>query len=67
MIRIVDPDETADMVVTIENEGGAVAENVTSTLTTDSPYITINDDSGNYGDVDPDSSADNTADPYSML
>ncbi|UCG91847.1 MAG: hypothetical protein JSV97_12400, partial [candidate division WOR-3 bacterium] len=46
---ILDPGETADLVVTIENEGGAVAENVTSHLMTSSAYVTINDDAGNFG------------------
>ncbi|MEE8597497.1 MAG: C25 family cysteine peptidase, partial [bacterium] len=35
-----DPGETADLIVTIENEGGAAAENITSTLTTTSSDIT---------------------------
>ncbi|HEC79364.1 MAG TPA: hypothetical protein ENI34_09560, partial [candidate division WOR-3 bacterium] len=46
---ILDPGETADLVVTLENTGGADASNVTSTLMTASSYITINDNSGNYG------------------
>jgi hypothetical protein len=63
---IVDPDETADLVVTIENEGSAIAADVTSTLTTASPYITITDGSGDFGSIDPDSTADNAADVYAI-
>jgi len=63
---ILDPGETADLFVTIENEGGAVAENVTSTLTTSSSFITINNSSGNFGTIDPGNTANNSADPYNV-
>ncbi len=63
---ILDPGETGDLVVTIENEGGATAENVTSILMTSSSYITINDDSGNFGSIDPGTSANNSGDPYNV-
>ena len=63
---ILDPGETANFFVTIENEGGAVAENVTSTLTTSSSFITINDSSGNFGTIDPGNTANNSADPYNV-
>ena len=63
---ILDPGETADLVVTIENEGGATAENITSTLITSSSYITINDSSGNFGTIDPGNTGTNSADPYNV-
>jgi len=63
---ILDPDETADLVVTIENEGGATAANITSTLTTTSSYITINDDSGNFGTINPGNQGNNSSDPYNV-
>ncbi len=63
---ILDPGETADLVVTIENEGGANAENVTSTLLTSSSYITINDNSGGFGSVDTGATGDNAGDPYTV-
>jgi hypothetical protein len=63
---ILDPGETADLVVTIENEGGATAENITSTLITSSSYITINDSSGNFGSIDPGNTGTNSADPYNV-
>ena len=63
---ILDPGEDADLIVTIENEGGATAENVTSTLITSSSYITINDSSGNFGSIDPGNTANNAADPYTV-
>ncbi|NOR16776.1 T9SS type A sorting domain-containing protein [candidate division WOR-3 bacterium] len=61
-----DPGETADLIVTIENEGGAAAENITSTLTTTSSDITINDASGNFGTIDPGNTGNNSGDPYNV-
>src|SRR4030042_5520173 len=63
---ILDPGEMANLIVTIENEGPATAINVTSTLTTSSPYITINDNSGNFGTINPGNQANNSADPYNV-
>jgi len=44
-----DPDETADIVVTIENSGGATANNINAILSTMDSYITINDNSDTIG------------------
>jgi len=63
---ILDPGETTDVVITIENEGGATAASVTSTLMTSSSYITINDASGNFGTINPGNTANNAADPYTV-
>jgi hypothetical protein len=63
---ILDPGEDADLVVTLENEGGATAASITSTLSTSSPYITINDASGNFGSIDPGNQGDNSSDPYNV-
>jgi hypothetical protein len=63
---ILDPGETADLVVTLENTGGAAAANITSTLSTSSSYITINDASGNFGTIDPGNQGDNSSDPYNV-
>ena len=60
------PGQTADLVVTLMNEGTAIAEDVTSTLTTSSSYIIINDASGNFGTIDPGNTATNTSDPYNI-
>ena len=40
-----DPGETADLVVTLENDGGATAYNITSILSSFDDLITINDNS----------------------
>jgi hypothetical protein len=63
---ILDPDESADLVVTLENTGGATATGITSTLSTTSPYITVNDASGNFPDIGAGGNANNAADPYNV-
>jgi hypothetical protein len=63
---ILDPGETADLVVTLENEGGAVAENVNSSLMTLSADITINDGDASFGFIDPGMTANNASDPYNV-
>ena len=63
---ILDPGETSNLIVTLENIGGAAATNVAATLSTTDSYITINDNSGTYGDILSGSTADNTADPYNV-
>ena len=61
---ILDPNETANLVVTIMNEGGQDAQDLTATLTTSSPDITILDNSSNYGTVATGSTATNATDPF---
>ena len=61
-----DPGETADIIMTIRNNGDATAQNITSTLETGSSYITINDASGNFGNLDPHTAGDNSSDPYNI-
>jgi hypothetical protein len=63
---ILDPSETADLVVTIMNEGGANAVNVNATLTTASSGINIVDNTGSFGTVQPGNNASNTADPFTV-
>ena len=63
---ILEPGETADVILTLANEGSAAAENITSTLTSGSGYITINDASGNFGTIDPGNSGTNAGDPYTV-
>ncbi len=64
--NLLEPGESADLIVTIANEGGAVAENVTATLTTTSPYLVVTDDAGSFGTVDTNTTSDNTADPFTV-
>ncbi|MBE0433657.1 M28 family peptidase, partial [candidate division WOR-3 bacterium] len=48
---ILEPGETADLVVTLANEGGAAAENVVSVLSTASSWVTVLDDAGAFGTI----------------
>ena len=63
---VLDPGETADLVVTLLNDGGMTAENVTSTLVASSPYITVDDSVSFFGTMTPASSASNAGDPYTV-
>jgi hypothetical protein len=64
---IVDPGDTVDLVVTIENEGGATASNVTTLLGTTSSYVTILDNVGMYGSIPAGDTANNAGDPYTIV
>ncbi|UCG31311.1 MAG: T9SS type A sorting domain-containing protein [candidate division WOR-3 bacterium] len=63
---VVDPGETVDIVVTIENEGGATAESTTSSLQTSCTFVTIDDNSGAFGNIAPGDTSNNSADPYTI-
>jgi hypothetical protein len=63
---ILEPGETADIVVTLENGGGAAAMNVSATLLSSSSLITINDDAGSFGTIQPGNTGTNAADPFNI-
>jgi hypothetical protein len=63
---ILEPGETADVVVTLENEGGASASNVSATLLSNSSHLTIVDDSGTFGTIAPGGSGSNVSDPFTV-
>ncbi len=49
---ILDPGETASIMVTLSNTGNGAAHDVSATLTSDQPsYITINDDTATFPDI----------------
>jgi hypothetical protein len=58
--------ETVNIVVTVKNEGGADAENVSATLLTSAPLITILDNAGSFGTITPSNSASNSTDPFTV-
>ncbi len=51
---MLDYGETVKLTIAIENVGIETANNVDVTIATTDAYTTINDDSENYGDIDPD-------------
>jgi hypothetical protein len=63
---ILDPGETADVVVTIANDGSAVADDVTAVLTTNSSWLSIDDGYGAFGSIDPGASGTNAGDPFTV-
>jgi hypothetical protein len=52
---LLEPGETVNLAVTLENEGGAMADSVTVTITTTDLYLTILTDTASYGSILPDS------------
>ncbi|UCF71114.1 MAG: T9SS type A sorting domain-containing protein [candidate division WOR-3 bacterium] len=63
---LLDPTETADLVVTLMNEGGQDADNVNATLTTTSSGISIIDNNGNFGSIPIGNTATNTGNPFTL-
>lgn len=64
---VLGPDETADVVVTLENEGDATATNTFALLTTDSPYITVTKPFSSFGTIAAGAFADNAEDPFDII
>ncbi|MEO0092413.1 MAG: C25 family cysteine peptidase, partial [candidate division WOR-3 bacterium] len=58
--------ETVDIVVTLKNIGGANAEDVSATLFTSTPHITILDNQGSFGTILPNNTASNATNPFTV-
>ena len=63
---VLDPGETVDLLVTLTNDGHEDAGGVTATLSTSDSYITINDNSGSYGNIVVGDSVTNSSDPFNV-
>ncbi|MBD3331723.1 hypothetical protein GF356_02640, partial [candidate division GN15 bacterium] len=64
---ILDPGETADLVVTLENTGSALAGFTSGLLTETDTYVTLDDDYGDFGDIAADGGVgDNTTDVFTV-
>ncbi len=63
---LLSPGETADFYLVISNEGGKTASSLSATMTSLSPYVTVNDNSATFGDVTPGSSSTNSSDPFNL-
>jgi len=55
-----DPGETADLIITLKNDGGATANNILATLWSTDPYVTINNNTANLNSLNPYSNDDVT-------
>ncbi len=47
----IDPGETVDLLVTLKNNGDITAENTAGIINTSSPYITIDNNTANFGNL----------------
>ena len=63
---ILEPGETADLVITLHNAGIQEATNTLGKLTTNDTYVTISDSLGFYGNILPDSERTNMSDPFTV-
>jgi hypothetical protein len=62
-----DPGETADLTAFLKNVGGQNFTTLTSTLSCTDPYVTVSDNSGNFGSILIDSTKENAADKYRVV
>jgi len=63
---IADPGETVDLIITLRNSGSLAASNTQAVIYTSNPYITIIDNSANYGTINPSDTARNTSDVFTI-
>ncbi|OPX17552.1 hypothetical protein BXT86_05875 [candidate division WOR-3 bacterium 4484_100] len=63
---ILEPGETADLVITLHNSGILEATNTQGLLTSTDNYITINDSTGSFGNIMPDSEQTNNQNPFNI-
>jgi subtilisin family serine protease len=61
-----DPGETAKLLVTLRNSGGAACNNVTGRFRAYDARLTVNDSTGDWGDVPSGDSATNTIDWFTV-
>ena len=63
---ILDPGETADIEVALENIGNVAANNVNATITTTDGRLTLNDNTGTYTTVTANGEASNNTDRFNI-
>ncbi len=61
-----DPGETVNLTATLKNIGGVNFSNLSTTIISSDSYVTISDNSGNFGSLPVDTTKENTADPYTI-
>jgi hypothetical protein len=60
------PGETANLVLSVKNEGGKSATSLTATLTSLSSFVTVNDNSASFGTVNIGATANCSGNPFNL-
>jgi hypothetical protein len=58
------PNETVDLILTLENRGGSTASSVSADISTADPDLTVVDGSSSFGSIGASSTGDNASSPY---
>jgi hypothetical protein len=61
-----DPGESGELSIRIRNEGDLIANGVTATLSSESPWVIVTDAAGSYGTIGIKGDAENTGDHYAL-
>ncbi len=61
-----DPGESGDIIITLENTGAMDASGTSVTLSVEGTNITVTDGSANYGNIPSHSTGNNTSDPFKV-
>jgi hypothetical protein len=61
-----DPGESGSLSLDIQNVGGSAANAISATLVSHSPWVTVTDAEGSWGDLFLGGSGDNNADPFAL-
>jgi hypothetical protein len=61
---VAQPNETIDLIVTLENRGGSAASSVSATLTTTDGDVVIDDGSASFGSIPGSGTGDNSGSPF---
>ncbi|MCD6162502.1 MAG: hypothetical protein J7K40_08830 [candidate division Zixibacteria bacterium] len=62
----IDPGETSNIVLSFTNVGGLDGEQITGALSCEDNYVTINNATGQFGDIDINQSGDNSSTPFNI-
>jgi len=62
-----DPGDAGALNMTLSNGGSLDASGVVATLTTDSPWVTITDDTANFGEIASGASGTNVISPFQLI
>lgn len=63
---LLSPGETANLVLTVKNVGGKTAANLTATITSLTPFVTVNDSTAAFGTVNINTTAACSGNPFNL-